>query len=221
MVSLLALSVIVNSGELALAPVQGGDWEVLFDGKSMSAWKAYHGDGTIGKGWQVQNGEMKIVDAGNSGDIITKAKYEWFELMLEFKMEPQQNSGIMFRVEEGGKAPWHSGPEVQIYDHPQQEGVETTGYLYQLYGAKKDVSKPAGQWNKMTIRLAKDKSWTVLNGVKLYEFQYGSDEFWDRVKKSKFSEFPEFARAREGSIGIQGDHGNVSFRNIKIKRLSS
>jgi hypothetical protein len=30
---------------------------------------------------------------------------------------------------------------------------------------------------------------------------------------------PEFAKSGSGSIALQGDHGAVSFRNIKVKPL--
>jgi hypothetical protein len=42
---------------------------------------------------------------------------------------------------------------------------------------------------------------------------------WDLVKKSKFHKMPLFAKATEGRIGLQGDHGEVWYRNIKIRKL--
>jgi hypothetical protein len=55
--------------------------------------------------------------------------------------------------------------------------------------------------------------------VKYYEYVYGSEDFWARVAKSKFSAYPYFAKAPSGMIALQGDHGVVSFRNIKIRRI--
>jgi hypothetical protein len=47
----------------------------------------------------------------------------------------------------------------------------------------------------------------------------GSEDFMTRFKKSKFSAYPDFAKERKGSIAIQGDHGIVAFRNIKIRPI--
>ena len=39
------------------------------------------------------------------------------------------------------------------------------------------------------------------------------------VDKSKFKDMPYFAKATKGSIGFQGDHGEVWYKNIRIRKL--
>ena len=58
-----------------------------------------------------------------------------------------------------------------------------------------------------------------LNGVKILEYTYQSDKMWDLVKNSKFNSMPPFAKAKTGHIGLQGDHGEVWYKNIKIRKL--
>jgi hypothetical protein len=53
--------------------------------------------------------------------------------------------------------------------------------------------------------------------VKYVEYVLGSDEFKQRVEKSKFGKMPLFAKSDTGYIALQGDHGQVSFRNIQIR----
>ena len=193
-------------------------WKLLFDGKSTAGWTNYKSN-TIGNGWKVVDGNLQIVNADTAGDIVSTEKFGYFELSLDVKIGRGQNSGIIYHVQDEGDAVWHSGPEVQIYDHPQQEGVETTGFLYQLYGSSVDAAKPAGQWNRLRIHIGKDKCWTEVNGVRYHEYDLNSQEFKDRVAKSKFNVYPNFAKVPYGRIAIQGDHGLVSFRNVKIKSL--
>jgi hypothetical protein len=58
-----------------------------------------------------------------------------------------------------------------------------------------------------------------MNGEKILEYHLGTDKWKEMVKKSKFSEYEDFGKYREGYIGLQ-DHGNdVWFRNIKLKKL--
>jgi hypothetical protein len=55
--------------------------------------------------------------------------------------------------------------------------------------------------------------------VKYFEYVLGSEDFNARVAKSKFAKMPLFAKSDTGYISLQGDHGQVSFRNIKIRAL--
>jgi hypothetical protein len=57
------------------------------------------------------------------------------------------------------------------------------------------------------------------NGVKYLDYVLGSDDFKQRVAKSKFHRMPLFAKSDIGYIALQGDHGQVSFRNIKIRPI--
>ena len=214
---LLAVLAIQDHNTLT-ADEQKAGWKLLFDGKSTAGWTNFKSK-EIRPGWKVVDGTLICADPNNAGDIVTSDKFDWFELTLDFNLSKGGNSGVMFRVGEDGGATWHSGPEVQLYDHWAREGVEITGYLYQLYTSPTDASKPAGQWNKLRILVAPDKCLTEVNGVKYYEYVLGSDDFKARVAKSKFSQYPSFGKLDRGSIAIQGDHGVVSFRNVKIRRI--
>lgn len=217
MTLLVALLALQDPNVLTAQEKEAG-WCLLFDGKTTEGWRNYRAV-TVGEGWQVVDGALTIVDPAKAGDLVTREKFRWFELALEAKIGKGQNSGVMFHVTEDAEASWHSGPEVQLYDHEVQEGVETTGYLYQLYKPDFDASKPAGEWNRLVLRVAEDVCWTELNGRRLYEYRLGSKEFLSKVAASKFAKYPGFARAGSGHIALQGDHGRVAFRNIKLREL--
>ena len=64
-----------------------------------------------------------------------------------------------------------------------------------------------------------------VNGVKYYDFVLGSEDFEARVEKSKFKRsnkaMVNFAKAASGYLALQGDHGQVSFRNIKLRPIEA
>ena len=59
-----------------------------------------------------------------------------------------------------------------------------------------------------------------LNGVKLFEYELGSDDWNQRVAKSKFKNMPHFkAPPTKGHICLQDHTARLEFRNIKIRTL--
>ena len=60
-----------------------------------------------------------------------------------------------------------------------------------------------------------------INGVKYFEYVIGNADFNERVAKTKFAKMPLFAKSGKGFIALQGDHGQVSFRNIKVLPIAT
>ncbi|MEM7699709.1 MAG: DUF1080 domain-containing protein [Verrucomicrobiota bacterium] len=196
---------------------EAGEWEVLFDGSDLMHWRNYQAE-DVDEKWKIIDGALTLTAKGG-GDLITREKYGAFELELEFRISPKGNSGLMYHVTEEGKKSWNSGPEIQIIDDVAAKDGQKSGWLYQLYRAETNASKPAGEWNTLRIRISPDGSVHELNGERYFEYVKGSEDWDRRVAASKFSKFPFFGKASEGHICLQ-DHGNVvSFRNIRVRRL--
>lgn len=193
-------------------------WKLLFDGKSTNGWRNYKKD-TVGDGWKVKDGALTREDKG-AGDIITTDQYGAFELTLDYNIEPGGNSGLMYHVQETGKTPWQTGPEIQIQDNKAGHDPQKAGWLYQFYSSDKDATKPAGEWNTLRIVISPEKCEHFMNGVKYFDYVKGSADWNARLEKSKFKAFPDFGKPTSGHICLQ-DHNNlVSYRNIKIRDLS-
>ncbi|MBS1707548.1 MAG: DUF1080 domain-containing protein [Armatimonadetes bacterium] len=220
MIATLAFVLAVSDDNNLTAKEKAAGWQLLFDGKSTAGWHNFKAKG-VKPGWEVKNGVLTSVSPDDAGDICTDKMFTYFELKIDYRLTKGGNSGVMFRVTNDGDETWHSGPEVQIYDDHGEEGAQKSGFLYELYGSKVDSTVPPGNWNTFVIHIAKDKCYTEVNGKRYYEFKIDSPDFWAKVKASKFSEHPMFAKSKTGMIAIQGDHGVVSFKNIKIKELKS
>lgn len=211
-----------NLNSLTDAEKSGG-WKLLFDGKNPGeSWRNYKKEGISDK-WVVQDGALVLTGKGG-GDIITKEQYESFEFSIDWKISEGGNSGIMFKVLETPGAPWHTGPEAQIQDNVKGHDPQKAGWMYQLYAASVDTTKPAGEWNTFVLKCVKTPAGTYkcehwMNGTKYVEYEIGSDDWNSKVAASKFKDKPGFAKAPKGHICLQ-DHGNVvAFRNIKIRPL--
>ena len=59
-----------------------------------------------------------------------------------------------------------------------------------------------------------------LNGFKLLEYELWSADWEAKVKASKFKDWPNYGRAKQGHIAFQGDHdGSLAFRNVRIREV--
>lgn len=200
---------------LAYPVAAESEWEVLFDGSSKENFRNYQKE-SISDGWKVIDGALVRSERG-AGDIITKKKYGSFELELEYKISPAGNSGIMYHVTEDNPQPWHSGPEVQILDNKEGRDPQKSGWLYQLYAAEVDATKPAGEWNHLRIVITPDKCEHFMNGTKYVEYVKGSDDWRQRVADSKFARMKGFGKATVGHICLQDHNDEVAYRNIRIR----
>jgi hypothetical protein len=199
-------------------------WKLLFDGQTTDGWHAYRGK-DIPDVWKVIDGAL-VVSGKNGkkgGDIVTNDKYENFELAFEWKVTPGANSGVMYRVSESKGAPYETGPEYQILDnakHSDGKNPKTSAAsAYALYAPTKDVTKPVGEWNKARIVVFLNHVEHWLNGQKVVEYDFGSDDWNKRVAASKFDKMDQFGKQKAGHIDLQWHGDEAAYRNIKIKVL--
>lgn len=200
------------------------EWEFLFNGKTLDNWKTFNGGAVTG--WKIIDGELHNSGVGSDhgGDIITDKQYDDFELYLEWKIAPESNSGIFYRVEEGlTNAIYESGPEYQLLDDKgwpdQLDANQYSGANYGMNAPEKAEVKPVGEWNSARIIVigAHVEHW--LNGTKVVEYELWTDAWQENKANSKWAETPHYGMAKKGHIGLQ-DHGGLTmFRNIKIRAL--
>lgn len=196
-------------------------WKLLFDGQSLDGWRGYMRE-DLPDGWKAVDG--LLTRTARAGDIVTREKFADFELAFEFNVAPGGNSGIFYRAIEGPELIYYAAPEYQVLDDAaHRDGASpltSTGANYAVNPAPPGVTKPAGEWNTGRIMVNGNHVEHWLNGQKVVEYELGSEDWARRVAASKFNQWPEYGKAREGHIGIQ-DHGSlVQYRNIKIRSLA-
>lgn len=184
-------------------------FETLYDGKDLSKLR------TEGN-WQIEpDGALRLTPRDGETGWKRYHHYLWlpgehgdFTVDFEFQYTEGGNSGLYFRCADDVD-PTLSGFEVQILDSygvEKELGHHDMGGIIKTKGASKNQSKPAGEWNRMTVSMAGDRLVVVLNGECIHDFDL-------RAAKPADKEL-----AAKGKIAIQ-DHGQpFAVRNIRLKK---
>ena len=171
----------------------------LFDGKSLDAWTVQHKDRPMG--WRVEDGTMTNDPKANN--LVSKERFQDFQLEAEYKVSPKGNSGIYLR----GRY------ELQVLDDAGTE-PESHGHMsiYARRAPAVNASKPAGEWQTVQITLVANCVTTVLNGKTVH----------DNARIAGITGGALDAKETQpGPLMIQGDHGQVWFRKLVVTPITS
>jgi hypothetical protein len=176
--------------------------------------------------WTVED---DAITASEDEAIWTQKDYDNFVLDLEFKNGEGANSGVIVYCSDMDN--WiPNSVEIQIADDHSEKWAKADptwkcGAVFGHLPASKSVVKPAGEWNRMTLRCVDQRIDGVLNGVPVFTFDM--DKWTSAKTNPDGSEIPGWLSnpkselPTQGRIGFQGKHGGapIWFRNIKIKEL--
>ena len=178
----------------------------LFDGKSLKGWKLRRPDGT--PSWLVENGMLvnrlehakdKIV--GHGTDLVSEESFRDFVVRFDYLVPPGSNSGFYLRGRH----------EIQIFDdYGKKPELGGNGAIYNVSPAALMVSRKPGEWQNAEVKIVGDKITVILNGATIQNAvtcNKGTGSHLDNNVD------------QPGPILLQGDHGEVAFRNIRIRPL--
>ena len=179
------------------------DFKPLFNGKDFAGWHVRNEKAN--NVWKVVDGVLKNdLKVGDHGvDLITDAKFWNFTVRYEYMVPEGSNSGFYLRGRH----------EIQILGDFKSGKASTggNGAIYQHTLPAKFVSKPGDQWQTVEATMIGDKVTVTLNGEKIH----------DNVKVERATGSELDGNVKEaGPFFLQGDHGAVSFRNLRVKELS-
>jgi hypothetical protein len=230
------LKPVITKNKLTIDEANNG-WQLLWDGATTNGWRGAKLDRFPEQGWVIADGELTVLSSGGDeaaggGDIVTKELFADFEVSVDFKLTPGANSGIKYYVDTNLNKGAGSaiGLEYQLLDdalHPDaklgnHEGSRTVSSLYDLI--KADPGKPIhpiGEWNTAYIISNQGHVEHWLNGMKVLEYERGSEAYLQLVSESKYAQWPNFGELPAGPILLQEHGDQVSFKNIKIRPLTN
>ncbi len=198
----------------------GPAWRSLLDAKG-SAWRGWD-SAEFPAGWKISGDELS--KDGEVDDLVSREMFGDFELEFEWKIGKGGNSGLFYRGTREYDHIYWSAPEYQLLDDANapdgRNRLSSAAAAYALYAAPAGIVKPHGEWNaaRIVVDGARVEHW--LNGRKVVDYELSSPDWKARVAASKFGKYPDYGLAKQGCLGIQGDHpGALALRHIRIRAL--
>jgi type 1 glutamine amidotransferase len=169
----------------------------LFNGNDLTGW---HNRDEGRTQWTAQDG-MVVMGHGGA-DLITDEKFGDFVIRYEYMCPKGGNSGLYLR----GRY------EIQVLDDTgkTEPDIHSNGSLYGMITPTKIAQKAPGEWNTVEATLVGNNVTVILNGVKIIDNQ-PIEGITGGALDDKVNE--------PGPIMLQGDHGPVAYRCIRIKRF--
>lgn len=213
----------------------GLNTSTLLNGRDLTGWRPSKGSNTwtFGKAAMDTNNPAKLIVEGPGDELIStnrtvnlssEATFGDCVVELEFmvgKSTPgsstDSNSGVkMMNIY-----------EVQIFDSYGKEipGKEDCGAIYSETAPSVNACKKPGEWQKLVIDFRAprfDASGKKIANAKFVKVVLNGKVVQDNVEIAHGTNVsrnaPEHAT---GPIYLQGDHGAVAFRNIKVVSLNN
>ncbi len=186
-----------------LSQVKYGKPIKLFNGKNLDGWGII--DPEHKNGFKVIDGELvndpvqpKEGEHHHYGNLRTEQEFEDFNLKLEVNVPEGNNSGVYLR----------GLYEIQVVDSYGKElDSHNMGGLYSRVTPTEAAEKPAGEWQTFDITLVDRHVTVIFNGKKIIDNQPALGPTGGAISSDVTA---------PGPIYLQGDHGNVTYRNVVL-----
>lgn len=171
-------------------------WIELFNGRDLAGWKLRGGGPN---GWTVEEGAV-YRSTKPSADLITEREFGDFELHVEFNMPPKSNSGVYLR----------GIFEIQVINWREKITGQSCGALYKRHLPQVNATLGDDEWQTYDITLAgsaltcHQNGQLILDAVDIGIEQGGTGGHLD-------------LDGRTGPLMLQGDHGPILYRNVRIR----
>jgi len=229
------------AGGLTLVPAGEKTQEagqVLFNGKDLTGWKFRGGDKSAAKSkWSVVEGvdldpkmPNRLVgkpgkgvllngDDGRGVDLLSEVQHGDCAAHIEFTVAKGSNSGVYFQGQY----------EVQILDSfgkPDKDlKYGDCGGIYNTAPPKTNVSKAPGEWQSFEVVFQAprfDAKGTKVANAKFVKVVHNGVVIHENVEvKGPTTAALGGAERPLGPLMLQGDHGPVAFRNLRLQPLGS
>jgi hypothetical protein len=231
-----ALTMLSTAALLGQSGVSGQGEHVLFNGKNTDGWRAPLGtwaavekvalNAGAPRDFTATPGEGVLLNSATSKtvNLLSAPEFGDMEVHAEFVIPRGSNSGLFLM----GRY------EVQIFDSfaVQQPEYTDCGGIYARWSKEEkrkveghpprvNASKPAGEWQSFDIVFRAprfDGSGKKIENARFIKVVHNGTVIHENVEVTGPTNAAAFSdESAKGPLMLQGDHGPVAFRNLRVK----
>ncbi|MEI6713555.1 MAG: DUF1080 domain-containing protein [Verrucomicrobiota bacterium] len=237
--SLLAPIVLLSAGLLRAEEATSAGVVELFNGRDVSGWQAPRGTWSVVKDVSLDSADPKALVAipgegvllntvsGKAVDFKTEREFGDAQIHVEFCVAKDSNSGVYVQgryevqiLDSYGKANIDVHDCAAIYERWDDAGKRGFEGSVPLVNA----AKPPGEWQAYDITFLAprfDAEGKKIQNAKFVKVLHNGQVVHENVEVTGPTRGGGREEAALGPIRLQGDHGPVAFRNLKVTSLSA
>jgi Domain of Unknown Function (DUF1080) len=186
-------------------------------------WRGY-AQGQFPEGsWNFDGDVLHAIAAGAPVDVITREAFRDFVLHFEWRLPRAGRSAVLCRVDEDAGPAARTGPAMQLLDdehHPDgADALTSCGALYGVLAPWHDLRSSANAYHATRIVVNGSLIEYWIDDTQVLGCDLASEELRERIARSRFRDYPRFARERGGHIVLQHRGTDAWFRRVRIETL--
>ena len=183
-------------------------------------WRGYGQQEFPRASWSVDGDVLHALAAGQKADLITRERFRDFTLLFDWRLPRGGNTAVLCRVDEAAGPATHTGPALQLLDdehHPDgTDALTSCGALYGVMAPWRDHRRAASNYHSARIAVSGSAIEYWIDDHQVLGCDLASEDLKERIARSRFRDYPRFARVPEGYIVLQHRGTEAWFRRLRI-----
>jgi Domain of Unknown Function (DUF1080) len=171
--------------------------------------------------WGVDGDVLRAIAQVERIDLISRERFADFTLLFDWRLPRAGSTAVLCRVQEEAGPAAQSGPAMQLLDdehHPDgADALTSCGALYGLMAPWHDLRSSANAYHSARILMKGSALEYWIDDTQVIGCDLASEELRARIARSRFRDFPQFARLAEGHIVLQHRGTEAWFRRLRIE----
>ena len=184
-------------------------------------WRGYGRENFPQGSWSVDGDVLHAVAQGARVDLVTRERFEDFTLLFDWRLPRAGSTAVLCRVDEAAGPAAHTGPAMQLLDdehHPDgADALSSCGALYGLMAPWRDLRSSANTYHSARIVMKGSLLEYWVDEVQVLGCDLASEELRARIARSRFRDYPQFARLADGHIVLEHRGTEAWFRRPRIE----
>jgi hypothetical protein len=164
---------------------------------------------------------LRAVAQAERVDLITREPFGDFTLLFDWRLPRAGSTAVLYRVQEEAGPASHTGPAMQLLDdehHPDgADSLTSCGALYGLMAPWHDLRSSANAYHSARIVMKGSAVEYWIDDAQVIGCDLASEELRVRIARSRFRDYPQFARLAAGHIVLQHRGTEAWFRHLRIE----